>query len=167
MKIEKIALLAEIVGGAAIVITLIVLIVELRGNTNALQIATIDNVTTGWVGLNETVITNPQVARVLITGLYSPDSLSTVEAAQFSMWLRAFANQVDRVLQQYELGFITDENRSQALHQLAWLWETPGGRQYWESAPNAEVIWGELLQPYWGLPPPADLILGRDPATIE
>ena len=37
MKLKKWALIAEIVGGAAIVISLIVLIVEIRGNTDAIQ----------------------------------------------------------------------------------------------------------------------------------
>ena len=36
MKLEKLALIAEIVGGLAIVITLVVLIMEVRGNTNAI-----------------------------------------------------------------------------------------------------------------------------------
>ncbi len=37
MKLKKLALLSETVGGVAIVVTLIVLIVEIRGNTAVLQ----------------------------------------------------------------------------------------------------------------------------------
>ena len=40
MKLEKWALIAEIVGGVAIVVTLIALIVELRGNTGAIRAQT-------------------------------------------------------------------------------------------------------------------------------
>ena len=41
MKLEKWALIAEIVGGLAIVVTLVVLIVEVRGNTDAIAAQTI------------------------------------------------------------------------------------------------------------------------------
>ncbi len=40
MKLEKSALIAEIVGGLAIVVTLIALIAELRGNTEAIRAQT-------------------------------------------------------------------------------------------------------------------------------
>jgi hypothetical protein len=41
MKLEKWALLAEIVSGVAIVITLVILILEVRGNTDAVRVQTI------------------------------------------------------------------------------------------------------------------------------
>ena len=37
MKLKKLALLSETIGGIAIVVTLVILIIEVRGNTNALQ----------------------------------------------------------------------------------------------------------------------------------
>ena len=101
MKLERWAMVGEIIASIAIVVTLAILIVELRGNTNAIQVATIDNVTGGWIGLNESVVSDPQVARALIVGLYNPDALTDVEAVQFSMWLRMFANQVERVGQHH------------------------------------------------------------------
>ena len=42
MKLEKWALIAEIVGSFAVVVTLVLLIVEVRGTTNAIQEQTID-----------------------------------------------------------------------------------------------------------------------------
>lgn len=40
MKLERLALLAEVVGGAAIVISLIVLVLEVRQNTAAVRAST-------------------------------------------------------------------------------------------------------------------------------
>jgi hypothetical protein len=39
MKLEKWALIAEIIGGAAIVVTLVVLVVEIRANTDAIAVS--------------------------------------------------------------------------------------------------------------------------------
>ena len=167
MKLEKWAMVGEIIASIAIVVTLAILIVELRGNTSAIQVATIDNVTGGWTDLNESVVSDPQVARALIVGLYNPDALSDVEAVQFSMWLRMFGNQVERVARHHALGLIPDSEYEDALYQLAWLTETPGGRQAWEAEPYRQEFWSELLQPYWGEPPRADLILGRNPSLVE
>ena len=47
-KLQEYALMAEIIGSIAIVVTLIILIMNVRDNTNAIQIATIDNLTMHW-----------------------------------------------------------------------------------------------------------------------
>ena len=44
MKLEKLALVAEIIGSVAIVITLVILILEVRGNTSELRAATLANI---------------------------------------------------------------------------------------------------------------------------
>ncbi len=130
MKLKEWAMIAEIIASVAILVTLAILIVELRGNTNAIQVATIDNVTSGWVGLNESIASDPQVARTFIVGLYNPDALTDVEAVQFSMWLRMFRNQVERVREHYELGSISESEYESALGELAWLSETPAGGRH-------------------------------------
>jgi hypothetical protein len=59
MKLEKWALGAEILGGVAIVVTLIVLVIEVRGNTSAIQAQTINTQVAnererrGWLFLDE------------------------------------------------------------------------------------------------------------------
>ncbi len=167
MKLKDWTMVAEIIASVAILVTLAILIVELRGNTNAIQVATIDNVTSGWVGLNESIASDPQVARTFIVGLYNPDALTDVEAVQFSMWLRMFRNQVERVREHYELGLISESDYESELAQLAWLSETPGGRQAWEPDPVFARVWAEVLQPYLGDAPYTDFMLGRDVSAVE
>ena len=167
MKLKDWAMVAEIIASVAILVTLVILIVELRGNTNAIQVATIDNVTSGWVGLNELIASDPQVARTFIVGLYNPDALTDVEAVQFSMWLRMFRNQVERVQRHHELELISESEYENALRQLAWFSETPGGRQAWGPDPVFARLWAGILQPYLGEAPYSDLMLGRDVSAVE
>ena len=59
MNTSKLAEIGEVISSIAIVITLIVLIIEVRGNTEAIQVQTVNNqietegVRRGWLFLNE------------------------------------------------------------------------------------------------------------------
>lgn len=60
MKLEKLALIAEIVGGLAVVVTLVVLITEVRENTKALMAANRQSVTGRTQDFISTLVSNPQ-----------------------------------------------------------------------------------------------------------
>mgnify|MGYP006969344226 FL=1 len=102
-----------------------------------------------------------------MTGLYKPDELSTVEAAQFSMYLRMFANQAERVWKHYELGLIPEEEYLGMVAELAALMNTPGGKKFREAEPRFDEWWLEDIEPFFGQEPPMNLLLGRAPSSIE
>jgi hypothetical protein len=64
MKLEKLALLAEIVGGVAVVVTLIVLITEVRENTKALMAANRQSVAARTQDFITTIVTNPEIVAI-------------------------------------------------------------------------------------------------------
>ena len=160
---ERLTLIANI----SVVLGIIFLAVEVRHASNATELQTIESVTNGWVGLNEAIVSDPQVARSLIVGLYNPMALSNVEAAQFSMFLRMFTNQVDRVGMHRDLGLVPDTDYESALRQLAQFMDTPGGRRYSETDPGFQRNWADRIQPYRGQEPVFDLILGRDTSALR
>ena len=61
MKLEKWALIAEIIGGIAIVVTLMVLIVEIRGNSAAIRAATATSISDRTQTLILSSIANPSL----------------------------------------------------------------------------------------------------------
>lgn len=69
MKLEKLALIAEIVGGAAIVITLIVLIIEVRGNTEAVRAATYQDVADSITSIPAGIASDRDLSRIYLEGL--------------------------------------------------------------------------------------------------
>lgn len=81
MKLEKWALIAEIVSGFAIVLTLIVLIVETRGNTDELRAATLANIAARTQVFPLALMTNPEVADVF-TRLNSGADVSATDRSQ-------------------------------------------------------------------------------------
>ena len=119
MNTEKLNNWLSLTANIGVLIGLVFLAVEVRHAGNATELQTIESTTEGWLRLNELIISDPEVARIWVMGLYNPDELTDVDAIQFSMHLRMFSNQVMRVKSHYELGLASQEDYEFALQQLA------------------------------------------------
>ena len=70
MKIENYAITAEIVGAIAIVVTLVILIVELRGNTDVLRAQTINAAYQAEWQRRDTVVSNDGgIAEIIVKSM--------------------------------------------------------------------------------------------------
>lgn len=133
MKLEKYALIAEIVGGFAIVVTLIVLIVELGGNTEEMRAATLANVAARTQALPLALATNPQFAD-LWARMGAGEELSPVEEAQVSGILVIALKLAEESFMAYRDGRL-DEEVWQTRAALALnLLRRESSRKYWEGA---------------------------------
>ena len=151
-----------------VIVTLLFLAFEINQSTKATEAAASDSVVDGFNTLNMTIMSDPQVARTFIVGLYEPDKLTDVEAVQFAMYLRSLVNQNVRLRRLTKLGLYSDTERLPLLQQLAGMLSTPGGRLYLES--NKDIFPQDLLseiQPFLGQPLNSDFKLGREDLSFE
>ena len=109
MKLDKIALIAEIVGGAAIVMTLIVLLLEVRGNTAAIRAATLLEV--NQIARDHLILmwSNEDASRIDQIGSQDLSQLSPEEQRRYSWNVRSFWLGMQTVYRQYDLGTLPDE----------------------------------------------------------
>jgi len=156
-----------IIANLGMIVGLVFVALEVRHARTATELQTIADVKSGWFALSDAIIRDTEFTRIYFTGLYKPDALSTLEAARFSMYLRMYENQVDRIWQQYELGLVTEEEYLGAVAEMAALMETPGGRKYRENEPRFDEYWLEDMEPFLGKEAPMNLLLGRDPSSIK
>ena len=99
MKLQKWALTAEIIGAAAIVVTLVILIVELRGNTDALQAQTITAAYEAeWRRRNTIVSNEGGIAEIIVKGMNEED-LTPVDTYRLK---RYYTNLLDTF--EYQFG---------------------------------------------------------------
>jgi hypothetical protein len=145
-----------------VIISLLFLAFEINQSTKATTAAASDSVVDGYNTLNMAIISDPQVARIFIVGLYEPDKLTDVEAVQFAMWLRSLVNQHMREQRLTRLGLFPTAVRHSDIEQLAELMSTPGGKQFLESNKIFPKDLLDELQPFLGQEPKSDFILGRD-----
>ena len=118
--------------------------------------------------LNLALISDPQVARAFVVGLYEPTNLSDAEAVQFAAWMRARINQEMRLRRMAQLGFKTAQDRQDEIRQIAAMLSTPGGALFLQS--NREVFPKDLLEdiePFLGEVSDDDYILGRETLPLE
>lgn len=88
-KLRDYALLAEIVSGIAIVVTLIFLVVETRENTNAIQVQTYQSLTAELNELRRATVTSemmPIQIKIMESGY---DSLTVLEWGKQMFWAEA------------------------------------------------------------------------------
>ena len=69
MNWEAISVIAEIVGAAAVVVTLAFLAVEVRNNKRTLESASIDSFAAGYNALNTSIMENADLAETYRIGI--------------------------------------------------------------------------------------------------
>ena len=168
MNVDKLNSWLGVLASIGVLIGIVFLAIEIRHASNAAQAQMLDSVADGFNTVNMAVISDPQVARVWIVGLYEPKNLSDAEAVQFAMILRALGNQFQRLMQLNDLGLITDYEWGLNAEQLAGLLSTPGGKLFVESNKKEfpRPLMGEI-QPYLDQEPKFDFILGRNSLPLE
>ena len=131
MKLDKIALIAEIVGGAAIVITLIVLLLEVRGNTAAIQAATLLEV--NQIARDHLILmwSNEDASRIDQIGSQNLSELSPEEQQRYNWNVRSFWLGMQTVYRQYDLGTLPDEEWRVYYNVICLNISWPGTRLLW------------------------------------
>jgi hypothetical protein len=145
MSWDAIGAIGESVGAAAVLITLVFLIVQLRQNTQAIQAETMRetfNQGTAWM---YQLIRDPELAKLYLGGL--GDELENAEdRLRFHLLMQALFNQwaiayVHRPLDSGNSGNAGGVADADVAHVLS----TPGGRAYWARAKSLGLHRSEFV----------------------
>lgn len=136
MRLEKWALVAEIVGAAAIVISLIFVGLEIRGNTQASQAATFQASVAYDIELLLGQGRDADTARAYIAWLNDPDSISGGERAQAGLLSAATVRHMENLYLQHEAGMLSDEAWSAREQYIRSAVNRPGHRRVLENPRN-------------------------------
>ena len=104
MKLERLALIAEIFGGIAVVVTLVVLITQVHENTKALIAANRQSVASRTQDFIETIVTNPDIV-ALQADLMAQDPADH----QAANYIGAVLKLVEESYLQYRDGLLDEE----------------------------------------------------------
>jgi len=143
MKLEKWALLAEIVGAAAIVISLVFVGLEIRSNTQAAQAATFQTTVAYDVELLLSQGRDADTARAYVAWLGDPDSVSGGEQDQAGLLSVATMRHLENLYLQYQAGMLSDEAWSAREKFISYAVNRPGHRRVLE---NADAWSGPFLE---------------------
>ena len=159
MNWEAIGVLAEIVGAAAVVITLAFLAYEVRSNKRALESASVDTFAAGYNAVNSSIMENSELAEIYRVGIENPENLSETQKIQFIALGQSYINQSTTVKKYRDAGLLSDEEWDFQLTGIANVMTSKGGkwlRQRVAIAPNVEKAFQEaevsdIPQEFWGI----------------
>jgi hypothetical protein len=89
MTLEQLGVIAEIVSAISIVVTLVYLAIQIRGNAQSYRSAAVTDATTAMQSFYQELGTNPATSRLFLDGLRNPDALSLQDQFQYLMLMHS------------------------------------------------------------------------------
>jgi hypothetical protein len=152
MNWDAVGAIAEVVGAAGVLITLVYLAVQIRHNSASVDSSTEDGVTSGFNDINNVIAADADLSRIFTAGLENPDALTDEEAVRFSFLFSSYINQYNRLLVLNRKGSFPDERWELYAKELALLLQTKGGAlwkagnshftELWEAAGSVDAKHG-------------------------
>ena len=138
-------MLAEIVSGIAIVVTVVLLIVEVRENTDAVRIASAQAVHENYANWYISLHSEPETTELVIEGLRDPSTLTTVQWGQFISVMMAYTSYMQNAFYQWQEGSLSPE-LWQGWELVSYnLVGTPGGIRFWQ---ERSYVFGDTFREY-------------------
>ena len=133
--------IGELVGGGAVLITLIYLVIQLRQHSRAIRSMTTQTTFTQFNDLTMLLASDPVLAKAFEQGLSNPESLSDDDGYRFTWVARTMMNNFLNLYDQYVQGacpkylWLRTARELKAQHD-----QSPGLRKFRESDPGFEDV---------------------------
>jgi hypothetical protein len=127
--------IAEVVGTAAVLLTLFYLSRQLRQNTEEIRSANYHGITDSFNQINLSVSANPDLARVFMQGNEDYETLSDAEKYQYGFFMHATFRILDVIKFQSERGTGDTVLWEFEKKTLDTLLAGPGARRWWKDRP--------------------------------
>lgn len=144
MKLEKWALIAEIVSGAAIVVTLIVLILEIRTNTDAIRAQNRQSTAARAQELALVNATDPFIRQIRSDPTLEVADLTPAERSGLGSFLGAHLRNAEEAYLQYVDGRLDEAYMQTRRAIVLSLLDSPASRDAYRSIKEAGFLHAEF-----------------------
>jgi len=128
MTLQDWGAIGELVGGVAVIVTLVYLAVQIREYRLGISSATFHTIMQGFNQLNTMLGSDPSLAEVLERGGKDPESLDAREQSQFVWLQRSYVNIYENLYQQFLRGACPESYWVRYAREIKQTLDTPGGR---------------------------------------
>lgn len=130
MTIQEWGAIGELIGGIAVLITLIYLAIQVRQNTTALHTASRQEIVSSFRGCVR-LSCEPGAARKYASGLHSYPNMPFDDRSMFALLINDLALFFQGAFALYESGQLEEETYHAYLNWFACNVATPGGGAWW------------------------------------
>ena len=132
MNWDALGAIAELIGGLAVLVTLIYLSVQIRQSNRQEAAQSVKDAFTAFVDAYSAATETEEKAKNFRDGLIEFDDLGPVEQAMFQSKMQALGNGYYQVWTLYKNGMLADQELFERSRDLFLnILRTPGARQWW------------------------------------
>jgi|GEM_PF-710384 len=149
LDLETLARLGEFLGGAAVLVSLIYLAIQIRQgnrqvehNTRSLEVSTYQSITSDLNEFRALLITHPPLGRIYLQGLEDPSVLDAEELFRFRGLMQTLFANLELQFRVREAGLLDLDSHDATLLGVA---VSPGARGWWA---QARYLYGSEFQRY-------------------
>jgi hypothetical protein len=132
MTLQDWGAIGELVGGIAVIITLIYLAIQIRQNTSVVKTTNFLNLSKGLDDFTRMVAENEELNDLYLKGSEDFHSLSITDKSRFNMLLSVLIHPYQSMYQMKARGHIDEKLMLNSFDLLSALLNRPGVRQWWE-----------------------------------
>ena len=153
MNIMELGAIGELVGGFAVIASLVFVGFQVRHNTRSIRAATFQEAMRDVMTSTDMAISDPEWTRIWFGGLEDLDSLSPDERRRFGLGMVGFWRRIENVVYQTEQGVLERDAWEGLREALKRILSHPGAAAWWRVSDHAfnrslrEFVERELLAP--------------------
>lgn len=147
MKLKQLALLSETVGGIAIVVTLVILIFEIRGNTAALQASYRQSISARVEERTMAIAGNRQLSEIMALVTSDPGAIKpeSAEWAQLTTLYISLMTATEEAYLLYRDGHLSDGYFQARARRALTVLDNPVGREFFRESRVAGTYLPEFM----------------------
>jgi hypothetical protein len=133
MTLQDWGAIGELVGGVAVIVTLVYLGLQIRQYALGMSSATFHSSMQGFNQINAMLAMDPDLAKTLERGMRDPALLDDREKYQFVWLIRCYVNIYENLYQQFLRAACPEEYWSRYAREIKQTLDSAGGREFRES----------------------------------
>ena len=132
MTLEQLASIGEIIGGFAVVISLVYLAIQIRLNTEAERTSTYQSIVSDFGSMNNTMASNPELSHLFVQAMEDYLQLSADQKARISQIFFQCFRYFENMFYQHHKGYLDDEVWIGWKRLMLTYYSSPGFQTWWE-----------------------------------
>ncbi len=132
MNIGELANYAEVVGGGAVIISLIYVAIQIRQNTAVVRTSNYADLSFKVSEFNQLIAENGELAEIYTRGTASYKELSEIEQIRFNMTISRLMQAVQAMFHLRQRGYIDSKLAQTNFDSVALFLAAPGLQEWWQ-----------------------------------
>ena len=145
MRLKNMALIAEVLGGVGIIVSILYLAYEVSQNSESMELSHHLTLSDQFLGLRQSVMENDNLARIIAEGNSDIAALESFERLQFESYLTSMWDIWENAHYMFEIGRIEQEAWMNWNRAICSIMAMPGHAEAW--ANGLHIRFGSTFVP--------------------